>query len=254
MRARRRRSVGFTLPRPLPGDSLLKRVHAQTLILVWTVLTTLVLVWPTWPTLAVLGVVLACASILGRAAPSAVPIPPLWFWSGVVGGLIGAALGGGFWIFIRLLAVTAVVLWGTSLLLWTHSTADLARGMRRLLAPLGRLGVPVEEWGRIMGVALRALPVLADQSQAVVDTARLRMGEQWTRATLSGLVRIGLDVTTACLSAASRAARDTGRAMSMRGGLEALDDSRVRLGAPDLVAGILGAAAAAAIVALHVLL
>lgn len=245
-------AVGFALPRPLPHDAPLKHVAAESLILVWTVLTTFVLIWPTWPTLAILGVVLFSASMLGHVPLSAVPIPPLWFWSGMIGGIIGAALGGGFWLFLRLLVLTFSILWGTSLLLWTHSSADLARGLRRLLMPLRHIGLPVLEWGRIMGLALRALPVLADQTQAVIDTALIRMGTQGTKPTFSHIVQLIIDVPTACLSAASRAARDTGRAMSMRGGLEALDDPRVKLSTPDLLTGILGTLSVAAIIAAHI--
>ncbi len=252
--SRSRRSIGFSLPRPLPWSSVLSRVAPEVLIVVWTVLTTLLLVWPSWWTLGVLGLVLAGASLLAKVPPSAIPIPAPWFWGGVVGGLIGASLGGGFWYFVRLMALTTVVLWGTALLLWTSSTARLAGALRSLLRPLRRIGLPVDEWARIMGLALRALPVLGDQAQAVVDTAKLRMGDEWTRATPGTLLRLAVDVTTACLSAASRAARDTGRAMSMRGGLEPLEDSRPRLAGRDLVAALVGILAAGAIVAAHVLL
>lgn len=112
-----RRPVGFALPRPLPWSSPVSRVLPEVLVAAWTVLTTLLLVWPTWWTLAILGALLAVATLLAKAPPSALPIPPAWFWGGLVGGFIGAALGGGFLLFLRLTAVTLVVLWGTGLLL-----------------------------------------------------------------------------------------------------------------------------------------
>ncbi|MDY2669807.1 energy-coupling factor transporter transmembrane component T [Schaalia hyovaginalis] len=249
---RGRRRAGFFLPRALPGPAPLKKVRAEILILAWTILTTLLLVWPTWPSIGIVAALLTVGTLLVRAPASTIPIPPSWFWSGLIGGLIGAALGGGLWYFIRLTALGLVIVWGTSLLLWTSSTTRIAQGLRTLIRPLGRIGAPVDEWSRVMNLALRALPVVSDQAQAVIDTAKLRMGSEWTRATPGALVRLGVDITTACLSAASRSARDTGRAMSMRGGFEPLDDRRERFTPADLGAALAGICAIVGIVAVRV--
>lgn len=248
-----RRRIGFFMPRLLPWSSPLSRVQPEVLILAWTLLTTFVLVWPKWPTLGIVALLLLLASIFGRVPLSAVPIPPIWFWSGLIGGMIGASIDGGILIFVRLIALSLVLLWGSALLLWTFSTARIAQALRRLISPLRFLGAPVDEWARIMGLALTAMPVLAEQSQAVVDAAKLRMGGEWTRMGLRSSLRLGVDVTTAVLSAASRSARDTGRAMSMRGGLDPLPQEPVRLGLNDGVAAVLSALALAGIVAAHVL-
>lgn len=247
------RRIGFFMPRLLPWSSPLSRVQPEVLILAWTLLTTFVLVWPKWPTLGIVALLLLLASIFGRIPLSAVPIPPIWFWSGLIGGMIGASIDGGILIFVRLIALSLVLLWGSALLLWTFSTARIAQALRRLISPLRFVGAPVDEWARIMGLALTAMPVLAEQSQAVVDAAKLRMGGEWTRMGLRSSLRLGVDVTTAVLSAASRSARDTGRAMSMRGGLDPLPQEPVRLGLNDGVAAVLSALALAGIVAAHVL-
>lgn len=248
-----RRRIGFFMPRLLPWSSPLSRVQPEVLILAWTLLTTFVLVWPKWPTLGIVALLLLLASIFGRVPLSAVPIPPIWFWSGLIGGMIGASIDGGILIFVRLIALSLVLLWGSALLLWTFSTARIAQALRRLISPLRFLGAPVDEWARIMGLALTAMPVLAEQSQAVVDAAKLRMGGEWTRMGLRSSLRLGVDVTTAVLSAASRSARDTGRAMSMRGGLDPLTTEPLRLGLNDGVAAVLSALALAGIIAAHVL-
>ena len=248
-----RRRIGFFMPRLLPWSSPLSRVQPEVLILAWTLLTTFVLVWPKWPTLGIVALLLLLASIFGRVPLSAVPIPPIWFWSGLIGGMIGASIDGGILIFVRLIALSLVLLWGSALLLWTFSTARIAQALRRLISPLRFLGAPVDEWARIMGLALTAMPVLAEQSQAVVDAAKLRMGGEWTRMGFRSSLRLGVDVTTAVLSAASRSARDTGRAMSMRGGLDPLPQEPVHLGLNDGVAAVLSALALAGIVAAHVL-
>ena len=78
--------------------------------------------------------------------------------------------------------------------------------------------------------------MLRDQAQAVMDTAKLRLGQDMATMSLGGYARLSVDVITAILSAASRGAAETGRAMSMRGALTATGSSgrdgagRVRLG------------------------
>lgn len=68
--------------------------------------------------------------------------------------------------------------------------------------------------------------MLRDQTQAVLDTAKLRLGQKGATASLGGYARLGVDVITAILSATSRGAAETGRAMSMRGALQAATNTR----------------------------
>ena len=91
--------------------------------------------------------------------------------------------------------------------------------------------------------------MLRDQAQAVLDTAKLRLGQDMATLSLRGYVRLSVDVITAILSATSRGAAETGRAMSMRGAIEsqggATRGARVRLGWVDvavIAASLLGVA------------
>ena len=91
--------------------------------------------------------------------------------------------------------------------------------------------------------------MLRDQAQAVLDTAKLRLGQDMATLSLRGYARLSVDVITAILSATSRGAAETGRAMSMRGAIEARDGvnrgARVRLGWVDaavIAASLLGVA------------
>ncbi len=63
---------------------------------------------------------------------------------------------------------------------------------------------------------------MRDEPQAVLDTAS-RLG-QMSPPILGGYARLSVDVITAILSAASRGAAETGRAMSMRGALDAVGE------------------------------
>lgn len=253
-RRKPRRSAGFTLPRALPWPSFLSRVWPGTLIVCWTALTTFVITIPTWATLGAVAAVLVAATALLRVPAGALPRPPVWLWSGFIGGCAGAWLGEGVEVFLRASSVALIVVWGSSLLLWAVPTAAMTGALRVFLAPLRLFGAPVDEWALIMGEALRGMPMLRDQAGAVMDTVRLRLGDEMASMSMRGYARLAIDVVTASLSAASRGAAETGRAMSMRGGLRPPVGERVSLGWRDLVAALVCAAAVSAIVAAKILL
>ena len=248
-RPKPRRSAGFTLPRPLPWSTPLSRAWPGTLIACWTVLTTCVILSPRWSTLAIVGGLLLLASLVVRLPLSVAPRPPMWFISGFIGGCIGAWLGDGLELFLRVSTLALVVLWGSGLIAWVTPTASLAAALRFFLRPLRLLGAPVDQWSLVMASALRGLPMLRDQAQAVLDTAKLRLGQDMATLSMRGYARLSVDVITAILSATSRGAAETGRAMSMRGAISVdggrLDGGRVRLGWVDvclIAATLLGVA------------
>ena len=212
-------------------------------------LTTCVILLPRWSTLAIVGGLLLVASLVVRLPLSVAPRPPMWFVSGFIGGCLGAWLGDGLELFLRVSTLALVVLWGSGLIAWVTPTASLAAALRFFLRPLRLLGAPVDQWSLVMASALRGLPMLRDQAQAVLDTAKLRLGQDMAALSLRGSARLSVDVITAILSATSRGAAETGRAMSMRGSIEAQDGAtrgaRVRLGWVDaavIAASLLGIA------------
>ena len=248
-RPKPRRSPGFPLPRPLPWSTPLSRAWPGTLIACWTVLTTCVILSPRWSTLVIVGGLLLIASLVVRLPLSVAPRPPMWFISGFIGGCIGAWLGDGLELFLRVSTLALVVLWGSGLIAWVTPTASLAAALRFFLRPLRLLGAPVDQWSLVMASALRGLPMLRDQAQAVLDTAKLRLGQDMATLSMRGYARLSVDVITAILSATSRGAAETGRAMSMRGAISVdggrLDGARVRLGWVDvclIAATLLGVA------------
>ncbi len=145
-RPKPRRSAGFPLPRPLPWLTPLSRAWPGTLIACWTVLTTCVILSPRWSTLAIVGGLLLLASLVIRLPVSVAPRPPMWFVSGFIGGCLGAWLGDGLELFLRVSTLAFVVLWGSGLIAWVTPTASLAAALRFFLRPLRLLGAPVDQW------------------------------------------------------------------------------------------------------------
>ena len=225
-RRKPRRASSITIPRPLPWDTPLSRAWPGTLIASWTALTTCVILTPRWPTLAIVAGLLTLASAIIRLPRGVIPRPPTWLISGFIGGCVGAWLGDGLEVFLRATTLALIILWGSALVAWVTPTAALANALSFFLTPLRALGVPVDQWSLVIASALRSLPMLRDQTQAVLDTAKLRLGQKGATASLGGYARLGVDVITAILSATSRGAAETGRAMSMRGALQAATNTR----------------------------
>lgn len=126
-----------------------------------------------------------------------------------------ALTSGGIWAALlyasRLLI--AVIL-GALLLLTTTPTA-LTDAFESLLSPLARFGVPSHEIALVLSLALRFVPILADETQSVIDAQKARGGsiEDGTfteRAQALGAVLI------AVLAGAIRHAQNLSRALDAR--------------------------------------
>ena len=135
------------------------------------------------------------------------------------------------------------VVLGSLLLVWTTPIERIAPALRTLLHPLTWFRAPVDEWVMAASFALRGLSTVRDQMQAVFDAVRLRWTDDGPMMTFRGQLKLIVDMTTATLSASSRRADDTGRAMTMRGGIPPVERDRVRLRWPDIIGLVLVLAA-----------
>lgn len=88
-------------------------------------------------------------------------------------GPIGLSLSGGlrgFWALLRI-----ILLVGAMLVVSASTTStELAAAFVRLLSPLGRLGVPVAEFGCTLSLALRFVPITAEEFQRIQLAQRVR--------------------------------------------------------------------------------
>ena len=92
----------------------------------------------------------------------------LWRWSFIVltvRDLIAAVL---------LLLKFAVLLWGISLLSFTTTTTELTHGTEHLLRPLQRIGLPAHEFALIVNIALRFVPLLAQETERLMKAQASR--------------------------------------------------------------------------------
>ncbi len=215
----------------MPGESLLHRLDPRAKILVASLATAAVVsARAPWGIGALsawlgLGVVLSgvpIRSVLANLRPLiwlmllAVAVPSL-------GGRPGPAwqLGplhlSGPGTTLGLLAACRLVLLVTfaSLLTLTTSPTDLMDGLRRLLSPAERVGLPVDEAALMMSIALRFIPILMEQAEKIRDAqsargAEWQSGGAWQRA--RGLVPLLVPL----LVGAARRAEDLALAMEAR--------------------------------------
>lgn len=101
------------------------------------------------------------------------------FWVGTGDVLVSAPLritSGGLWTAVLYtLRFTMLVMTGAMLTLTTTPTA-LTDAFEASLSPLARIGAPAHEWAMVLSLALRFVPVLADDASAVLDAQRARGG------------------------------------------------------------------------------
>ena len=121
-------------------------------------------------------------------------------------------IAGGGLISWRLISIIAF----SSLLTATTTPLEITRGMESLLAPLGKLRFPVQDFSLMMMMAIRFIPVLSDETQKIWKAQRSRGADfrhGGIRRRANSLVSILLPVFVGVF----RRADDLARALEARG-------------------------------------
>ncbi len=135
--------------------------------------------------------------------------PVIWSWGvlSVTQGGLATALTYGF-------RVTLIVCFG-AILLSTMPAGELASALSSLLSPLRLLGAPVEEWAFVLSLALRFVPTLGQEFQAVRE-AQASRGGTVARGTPVQRVRSLAALVVPILAAALRHAERLSLALDSR--------------------------------------
>lgn len=259
--------IGHYVPASSPMHRLDARV--KSVCLTCLLISTFAVTSPVQLALAVaLALALALASRLplSSVAASVRPIVPFAFIVALFnlfvyqGGVQLVHLGplsisqGGVWTATlyasRLLVAVSI---GALLLLTTTPTA-LTDAFESLLSPLGRVGVPAHEISMVLSLALRFVPILADETQSVIDAQTAR-GGSFEEGGMLGRIRALGAVLVPVFAGALRHAQNLSRALDARcyeGGA-----GRTRYHVPhvrpqDVAFALACAAWVAALVAMHV--
>ncbi len=226
-------STASSFFRPVPVDSPVHRLRAETKVVAGIVISIGLVFNPAWSHVGVAAALALITFRLAKLPRSVIPRLPALVLYGLFGGAIGAAASGGDPIlfgvglgglldYLRLIVLGIVMILWAGILSWTTGITAVGFALRRLIRPLGRIGVPVDEIGTVIALAIRSLPLVADEIQVVNETVTTRPAP----ADLSGkpfkeaFSFIG-DTATAVVIGSHRRARDLAMAMACRGSTSA---------------------------------
>jgi energy-coupling factor transport system permease protein len=223
------------LLRPVPGRTVIHDLWAGTKLIVVAGIGVLLTYYPGWvPIAAVAGLVLATAR-LARIPRGVVPSIPHWLWfltllggvtAALAGGspvidLFGVDLGlGGLLKFLRITALSIVLLALGGMVSWTTNVAEIAPAVAKLGRPLRPLRVPVDDWSVALALALRSFPMLIEEFRILYAARSLRPKPVFTRRRdrrRRWLLEV-VDLIAAAVIVALRRADEMGDAITARGG------------------------------------
>lgn len=225
----------MVLLRPVPGDSVIHQLWAGTKLLAVAGIGVLLTFYPGWVPIAFVGVLVLVVARLAHIPRGAVPSVPFWLWVLMALGAATATLAGGAPIidvgsmhiglggllnFLRITALSIVLLGLGALVSWTTNVADIAPAVATLGRPLRFVGIPVHDWAVTIALALRAFPMLIDEFRKLYAARRLRPKERAESFRARRKQRVGdvVDLLAASVTVALRRADEMGDAITARGG------------------------------------
>jgi len=232
--------------RPVPVDSPVHRLAPETKVLAGIVISIGLVFNPLWSHVAVAAFLVVAVFVLAKLPTSVLPRIPLLVKFALFGGAVGAVASGeepfvagigigGILDYARLICVGIVMILWAGILSWTTGLTAVGFAIRRLLRPLGRLGVPVDEIGSVVALAVRSLPLVADEIEVVNEsvTNRPSPADLSDKPLREAFSYIG-DTATAVVIGSHRRARDLATAMVSRGSTTAPSPRRPKFRRIDL--------------------
>lgn len=249
------------LLRPVPpGDSAVHRLWAGTKLIVVFGISVLLTFYPGWVPIGAVALLVFAAARIARIPRDALPSVPRWLWVLLlVGGATAAMAGGdpaglgGLLNFLRITALSIVLLGLGAMVSWTTNVADIAPAVATLGRPLRLLRISVDDWAVALALALRAFPMLIDEFRVLYAARRLRPRPRppTRRERRRRWAREAVDLITAAITVTLRRADEMGDAITARGGLGQISASPARAGLIDAVALTLVAVVCGAALALE---
>jgi len=230
---RPRRQV--VLLRPVPGQTVIHDLWAGAKLLIVAAIGVLLTFYPGWVPIASVAVLVGVAAALAHIPRGVLPGVPRWLWFLLALGALTATFAGGSPVislgsvdvglggllnFLRITALSIVLLGLGAMVSWTTNVADIAPAVATLGRPLRPLRVPVDDWAVALALSLRAFPMLIDEFSLLYAARRLRppdvdvhrqaRGRRWAAELI--------DLMAAAITVALRRADEMGDAITARGG------------------------------------
>lgn len=209
----------LNLLRYVEGESPIHRLNPRAKVAALVALLAAFSFDASWSAVGLTWLIVLGGARLARLPRGVVPRPPrILLVTMVITCGLGLVAGGdpyglgGMILQLRLFGF-ALGLFGLSLLLgWTTPTADLPVAAAWLLTPLRKLQVPVDDVAAGLALAVRALPLVAEEFSTVVAMNRFRTKQH------KDLVVRGMDLAATATVATVRRSIEIGEAVEARGG------------------------------------
>ena len=232
--ATRQRAL-VVLLRPVPGDTVIHRLWAGTKLIAVPGIGVQLTFYPGWVPIGLVAALILTTARLAHITRGALPSFPRWLWFLLfLGGATAAFAGcspvihlgsvelalGGLLAFLRITAVSIVLLGLGAMVSWTTNVAEIAPAVAKLGRPLRPLRIPVDEWAVALALALRAFPMLIDEFRVLYASRRLRpkLVPTTRRARRRRWALEVVDLLAAGITVALRRADEVGDAITARGG------------------------------------
>jgi energy-coupling factor transport system permease protein len=250
---RNRQARSLVLLRPVPGPSPIHSLWAGTKLVAVAVIGVLMTFYPGWVPIALVALLVLVIARLAHIPRGVLPTIPKWLWALLfLGGLTAAFAGGvpeiaigsmhlglgGLLSFLRLTALSVVLLLLGGLVSWTTNVSEIAPAIVTLGRPLRWLRLPIDDWAVAIALALRSFPMLLDEFRLLYSARRLRpkavpeTGHDKRRFWAAEIV----DLLSAGLVVMLRRADEVGDAITARGGTGQISAAPSRPKARDWVA------------------
>lgn len=251
-----RQSRPVVLLRPVPGRSAVHQLWAGTKLLVVFGISVLLTFYPGWVPIGFVALLVAAAARAAHVPRGAVPSVPRWLWILLlIGGVTAAMAGGepligvgsvelglgGLLQFLRITALSIVLLGLGAMVSWTTNVAEIAPAVATLTRPFRLLRIPVDDWAVALALALRAFPMLIEEFRVLYAARRLRP-RQRARSRRERRRRWAaeiIDLVAAAITVALRRADEMGDAITARGGVGQISAAPSRPKTADWVALLL---------------
>jgi len=223
------------LLRPVPQGSVVHDMWAGTKLIVVFAISVLLTFYPGWVAIGLIAALVLAAGRIAHIPRGALPSVPRWLWILLAFGASTAALAGGSPVmqvgtislglggllnFLRITALSIVLLGLGAMVSWTTNVAEIAPAVATLGRPLRWLRIPVDEWAVALGLALRAFPMLIDEFRVLYAARRLRPKRipSTRRARRRRRALELVDLLATAISVTLRRADEMGDAITARGG------------------------------------
>nr|WP_260758179.1 energy-coupling factor transporter transmembrane protein EcfT [Mycobacterium sp. SMC-8] len=211
------------------------RLWAGSKLLIVAGIGVLLTFYPGWVPIGAVALLVVVGAVIARIPRGVLPTIPGWLWFLLLLGGVTATFAGGSPVldfgsveiglggllnFLRITALSIVLLGLGAMVSWTTNVAEVAPAVARLGRPLRALRIPVDDWAVALALALRAFPMLVDEFSVLYAARRLRPREvdgrrgPRIRQRLSSLI----DLLAAAVTVALRRADEMGDAITARGG------------------------------------